>query len=163
MPLPSVQETVTIKSTPAHDAVAAALSHRHHLIIHVGVGPIQLANGSHSLLVTDTIHHRFLFSPIFWRRFSKLTDVLHTGTRFIDGALCEATAANSIPSQQLPHIFSLYTPWPSTPLTPSYMMVSVHSSRATTRSHLFVVFDRYKSIHQIQKICLKFDVVYARK
>jgi len=25
--------------TPAHDAVAVALSHRHHLIIHVGAGP----------------------------------------------------------------------------------------------------------------------------
>jgi len=35
------------KFTPAHDAVAAVLSHMHHVIIHcdVGAGPIQLANG----------------------------------------------------------------------------------------------------------------------
>ena len=34
------------KSTLAHDAVAVVLSHKHHPIIHVGAGPIQLIYGS---------------------------------------------------------------------------------------------------------------------
>ena len=36
------------KSTPAHDEVAAALSHKHHPLIHVELGadPIQLVYGS---------------------------------------------------------------------------------------------------------------------
>ena len=52
------------KSTPAHDAVSAALSHRHHLIIHFDTGPIQQANCSPSLYAT---HRRILFSSIFWQ------------------------------------------------------------------------------------------------
>ena len=36
------------KSTLAHDAVAAAVSHTHHSIIHVGAGLIQFVYGSHS-------------------------------------------------------------------------------------------------------------------
>jgi len=55
------------KSTPVHDVVAAALSRRHHLNIHVVAGPIQLANDSHSIFAKDVIHHIFLLSPIFWR------------------------------------------------------------------------------------------------
>jgi hypothetical protein len=51
-----------LKSTPAHDTVVAALSHKHHLIIHVGACSIQLANGSPLLFATELIHHRFLFS-----------------------------------------------------------------------------------------------------
>jgi len=34
------------KSTPAHDAVVAALLHKYHLSIHVSAGPIQLVYGS---------------------------------------------------------------------------------------------------------------------
>ena len=36
------------KSTLAHDAVAAAVSHKHHLIIRVGAGLIRFVYGSHS-------------------------------------------------------------------------------------------------------------------
>ena len=36
------------KSTLAHDAVAAVVSHKHHLIIRVGAGLIQFVYGSHS-------------------------------------------------------------------------------------------------------------------
>jgi len=36
------------KSTLAHDAVAAAVSHTHHSIIRVGAGLIQFVHGSHS-------------------------------------------------------------------------------------------------------------------
>jgi len=36
------------KSTLAHDAVAAAVSHKHHSNIRVGAGLIQFVNGSHS-------------------------------------------------------------------------------------------------------------------
>jgi len=44
-----------LQSTPAHDIIAATLSHIHHLIIHVGAGPIQIANGSLSPFATDMI------------------------------------------------------------------------------------------------------------
>ena len=36
-----------IKSTLAHDAVAAVVLHKHHLIIHVGAGLIHFVYGSH--------------------------------------------------------------------------------------------------------------------
>jgi len=36
------------KSAPAHDAVAAAVSHKHHSIIRVGAGLIQFVYGLHS-------------------------------------------------------------------------------------------------------------------
>ena len=39
-------------STLAHDAVAAAVSHKHHLIIRVGAGLIQFVYGSHSRVAT---------------------------------------------------------------------------------------------------------------
>jgi len=59
------------KSTPAHDAVAVALLHRHHLIIHVGTGPIQLVNSPPSLFAMEATHNRSLFSPIFPQEFLK--------------------------------------------------------------------------------------------
>jgi len=36
------------KFTPAHDAVAAAVLHKHHSVIRVGAGLIHFVNGSHS-------------------------------------------------------------------------------------------------------------------
>ena len=42
-----------IKSTLAHDAVAAVELHKHHLIIRVGAGLIQFVYGSHSRLAAD--------------------------------------------------------------------------------------------------------------
>ena len=38
------------ESTPAHSAVAAVLSHRHHLIIRFGAGPVQFVYGLYSKL-----------------------------------------------------------------------------------------------------------------
>jgi len=55
------------KFTPAHDTVVAALSQQHQLIMHVDAAPIQLSNGSPLLFALDVIHHKFLFSTIFWR------------------------------------------------------------------------------------------------
>ena len=43
------------KSTLALDAVAAAVSHKHHSIIRVGAGLIQLVYGMHSRLATELI------------------------------------------------------------------------------------------------------------
>jgi len=57
------------KSTLAHDAVTAAVSHKHHSIICVGAGLIQFVYGSHSRLATEPTHHRNLFSPFFARVF----------------------------------------------------------------------------------------------
>jgi len=54
------------KSTTAHDVDVAASLRRHHLIIHVGAGPIQLAYGLPSLFATIAINHRFPFVCIFW-------------------------------------------------------------------------------------------------
>ena len=53
------------KSTLAHDAVAAAVSHMHHSIIHVGAGLVQFVCKSHSRLVTELTLDKVLFSPWF--------------------------------------------------------------------------------------------------
>jgi len=53
------------KSTLAHDAVAAAVSHQHHSIIRVGAGLIQFVYGSHSKRVPELTYYRALFSPFF--------------------------------------------------------------------------------------------------
>ena len=50
------------KSTLAHDAVAATVSHKHHSIIRVGAGLIQFVYRSQLRLATELIHHRNLFS-----------------------------------------------------------------------------------------------------
>jgi len=53
------------KSTVAHDAVAAAVLHKHHSIIHVGAGLIQFVYGAHSRLAADLILNKYPFSPWF--------------------------------------------------------------------------------------------------
>jgi len=56
------------KSTLAHDAVANAMSHKHHSIIRIGAGLIQFVYGLHSHLAADLIpKQRILFSPWFLR------------------------------------------------------------------------------------------------
>jgi len=50
------------KSTLTHDAVAAAVSHKHHSIIRVGAGLIQFVYKSHSRLATELTLDK-LFSP----------------------------------------------------------------------------------------------------
>jgi len=59
------------KSTLAHDAVAAALSHKHHSIIRIGAGLIQFVYGSHSRLAADLTLDKVLFLPWFSRAFMK--------------------------------------------------------------------------------------------
>jgi len=51
------------KSTPAHDAAAVAFLHRHHPIIHVNAGPIQLVYGSPLQLAVEIILDKIWFSP----------------------------------------------------------------------------------------------------
>jgi len=58
------------KSTLAHDAVTAVVSHKHHSIFRVGAGLILFVYGSHSRLATELTHYRNLFSPFFARDFS---------------------------------------------------------------------------------------------
>jgi len=55
------------KSTQAHDAVAAVVLHKHHLIIRVGAGLIQLVYGSHSRMAADLTLDKNLFSQPFSR------------------------------------------------------------------------------------------------
>jgi len=49
------------KSTLAHDAVAAAVLHKHHPIIRVGAGLIQFVYGSHSRWATGVTSSKILF------------------------------------------------------------------------------------------------------
>ena len=66
-----------IKSTLAHDAVAAVVLHKHHLIIRVGADLIQFVYGSHSRLAADLTLDKNLFSlPFSWGFF--LVCVLYT-------------------------------------------------------------------------------------
>jgi len=51
------------QSMLAHDAIAAALSHKHHPIIHIGVGPIQMVYASHSRLAAKLTHNKIRFPP----------------------------------------------------------------------------------------------------
>ena len=55
------------KSTLAHDAFAAVVLHKHHLIIRVGVGLIQFVYGSHSRMAADLTLDQNLFSQPFSR------------------------------------------------------------------------------------------------
>jgi len=53
------------KSTPAHDAVATAVLHKHHPIIRDGAGLIQFVYRSHLHLATEATRNRNAFSPFF--------------------------------------------------------------------------------------------------
>jgi len=53
------------KSTLAHDAVAAAVLHKHHLIIRVGAGLIQFVYGSHSRMAADLPSTKIYFCSHF--------------------------------------------------------------------------------------------------
>jgi len=71
------------KSTLAHHAVAAAVSHKHHLIIRVGAGLIQFVYKSHSRLAMeltlDNILVRHGFCGLFsnnWFHKNKLDQML---------------------------------------------------------------------------------------
>jgi len=55
--------------TLAHDAVAAVVLHKHHLIIRVGSGLIQFVYGSHSRMAADLTLDKNLFSQPFSRGF----------------------------------------------------------------------------------------------
>ena len=51
------------ESTPDHDSVAAAVSHKHHSISRVGAGLIQFVHSRTCSLVADVIPNKFLFWP----------------------------------------------------------------------------------------------------
>jgi len=53
------------KSTPAHNSVAAAVSHKHYSIIRVGAGLIQFVHGRTCSPVADFILDKFLFRHFF--------------------------------------------------------------------------------------------------
>ena len=66
-----------IESTLAHDAVAAVVLHKHHLIIRVGAGLIQFVYGSHSRLTTDLTLDKNLFPLPFSRAFLRRAPQVH--------------------------------------------------------------------------------------
>jgi len=51
------------KFTPAHDSVAAAVSHKHHSIIRVGAGLIQFVHSRTCSSAANVIPNKFLFQP----------------------------------------------------------------------------------------------------
>ena len=57
------------KSTLAHNAVAAAVSHKHQSIIRLGAGLIQFVHGAHSRLAMEATRNRNPCSPLFVRVF----------------------------------------------------------------------------------------------
>ena len=57
------------KSTQAHDAVAAVVFHKHHLIIRVGAGLIHFVYGPHSRMAADLTLDKNLFLQPFSRGF----------------------------------------------------------------------------------------------
>ena len=57
------------KSTLAHEAVATAVLHKHHPIIHIGTGLIQFVYRSHLRLAMEATRNRNIFSPFFARVF----------------------------------------------------------------------------------------------
>ena len=61
------------KSTPAHNSVAAAVSHKHHSIIRVGAGLIQFVYGRTCSSAADVISNENLFPPFFPRVFLTAT------------------------------------------------------------------------------------------
>ena len=67
----------------AHDAVAVAVSHKHHSIIRVGAGLIQFVYQLHSRLVTELTLNEVLFSPWFSPA-EVVTDSYCKGTPFVD-------------------------------------------------------------------------------
>ena len=68
------------QSTLAHDAVAAAVLHKHHSIIRVGAGLIQFVYGSHSHLAMGVTSSRILFQPFFRARFDSYQMVVGTAS-----------------------------------------------------------------------------------
>jgi len=68
------------KSTPAHDAVAAAVLCKHHPIIHVGAGLIQFVYKSHLRLATKATRNKNPFSPFFARVFTDTHTYAHTNS-----------------------------------------------------------------------------------
>jgi len=71
-PLPdAVRSRNPSKSTLAHDVVAAAMSHKHHLIICVGAFLILFVYGSHPGVATELTYHRDLFSSKISRACSR--------------------------------------------------------------------------------------------
>ena len=85
------------KSDPtlAHDAVAAVVLHKHHLIIRVGAGLIQFVYGSHSRLAADLTLDKNLFSLPFSRlRQGRSRDASASGRTGHAVLLQEATASN---------------------------------------------------------------------
>ena len=70
----AVRSRHPFKSTLAHDAVAATVSHKHRSIICVRAGLIQFVYKSHSRLATELPQLHFLwFSQAFWSRHWSLT------------------------------------------------------------------------------------------
>jgi len=63
----AVRSRNSSKSTLAHDTVATAVLHKHHLISRVGAGLIQFVYRLHLRLATEVTRNKNAFSPFFVR------------------------------------------------------------------------------------------------
>jgi len=79
------------KSMLAHHAVAAAVLHKHHPIIHVCAGLTQFVYGSHSRWATGVTSSKILFPPSFGASFQV---VAHLTPKHLKYFTATAAAAN---------------------------------------------------------------------
>jgi len=70
------------KSTPDHDSVAAAVSHKHHSIIRVGAGLLQFVHACTCTSVAEAISIKNPFRPFFGASFNTNLTVLATSELF---------------------------------------------------------------------------------
>jgi len=100
------------KSTLAHDAVATAVLHKHHLIIRVGAGLIQFVYRSHLRSATEATRNRNAFSPFFARVLYMPHSACASGLR-AEGK-CHwgsKTSFSSVEDLRIENISSLYISW----------------------------------------------------
>jgi hypothetical protein len=86
------------KSTLAHDAVAAAVLHKHHPIIRVGAGLIHFVYGSRSLLANGGYLSRNAFSQfsIFALVTCRVHDEsLYCGAHFVNLLFCSTNSSGT--------------------------------------------------------------------
>jgi len=81
------------ESTLDHDAVAAAVSHKHHSIIRVGAGFIQFVYGSHLRLATGVTSSIILFSPFLRKQFQ---DVVQKYPRWMENTFTRNTVQSNM-------------------------------------------------------------------
>ena len=93
------------KSTLAHDSVASAVSHKHHSIIHVGVGLIQFVYGRTQSSAVKVIPSKNLFPPFFPASF--LLDLHLSQSHFVVSIFHARENSNKQINKRRSHIYDI--------------------------------------------------------